>query len=166
MSDLNYFWQSGVTACACDVDSLASGCYRNAVVYGGPGYGYIFYDRNLLNSMDASGSTLPADFVMAHEFGHNIQIGLGLPSSGGKYKELQADCLGGYYVGFRIRRNLATQSDVVRTFSTACGLGDPTFSPWWVQGAHGTCTERAAALQAGIAGYLAGAKPGQACPSL
>jgi len=163
MSDLNYFWQSNVQACACAQDALFNGCQNNAVVY--PVTGYIYYDRNLLTSLDSTGSGLPADFVMAHEFGHNIQLALGLPSSGGKFKELQADCLGGYYVGFRIKRGLATQGDVVGTFNVACAIGDPTFSPWWQQGAHGTCPERASALQLGISGYLSGALPGLACPS-
>ena len=166
MADLNYFWQSGVVACACQNDALANGCQQNAFVVGGTGYGYIFYDRLLLNSMDLSGSTLPADFLLAHEFGHNIQLALSLPSSGGKYKELQADCLGGFYVGSRISRGLARPNDVSSAFAAACRIGDPFFSNWWVQGAHGTCTERVTALQGGIDGYLAGRLPGQACPSL
>jgi len=166
MDDLNYFWQSSAVACSCEFDAMASGCQGNAVVYGGQGYGYIFFDASLLDSIDAStGSSLPADMIMAHEFGHNIQLALSLPSSGGKFKELQADCLAGFYVGSRIGRGLATENSVIQTFNTACGTGDPFESPWWVPGAHGTCAERVTALRAGIDGYLSGLIPGQACPS-
>ena len=164
MADLNSFWQSRVMACSCRADAYAAGCTGNAFVLGGAGYGYIYYDANLLNLLDLNtGSSLPADMVLAHEFGHNIQLALGLPSSAPKYKELQADCLAGFYVGSRIRRGLATQAGVLGVFATACQIGDPTASPWW---GHGTCNERVAALQSGIAGFLNGLLPGAACPSL
>lgn len=165
MQKLNTFWQSAVVACVCAQDSLAAGCLRNAVVFS-QSVGYIYFDRSLLVALDQTGSTLPGDFVMAHEFGHNIQIRLNLPSSGGKFKELQADCLGGYYIGWLVKNNQTTANDVARTFGTACNLGDPGFSQWWERGAHGTCSERISALQGGISGYLSGVAPGQACPSV
>jgi predicted metalloprotease len=162
MQKLNAFWQSGVVACGCDATQLAMGCRQNAFVSGNA-YGYIFYDANFLNQVDAqSGSPLPADFLMAHEFGHNIQLALNL-NRPGKLKELQADCLGGYYVGHQSRIGAVNQSELVRTFQFACAIGDPFVSNWWDQ-THGTCAERVAALQQGIAGNVAGGLPGQACP--
>lgn len=166
MGELNYFWQSNVVACGCELDALGAGCYRNAMVLSA-GYGYIFYDRQLLASMDNStGSSLPADMVLAHEFGHNIQMALNLPASGSKGRELQADCLAGFFVGYKVRQGTASQNDVISTFNQACSLGDPMLSPWWVPGAHGVCPERVSALQRGINGYLNGLLPGQACPSI
>lgn len=162
MKKLNSFWQSNVIACACQADALANSCAGNAVVYGN-GYGYIFYDRNFLAVVDAAtGSPLPADFFLSHEFGHNIQMALSL-NPPGKNKELQADCLGGFYVGYQAKTGQVTAGEVLKTFQFACSIGDPTISPWWVSGAHGVCTERAASLQRGIDGYFSGLLPGQAC---
>ena len=162
LQKLNAFWQSNVIACACQSDALANGCASNAIVYRS-GYGYIFFDRNYLTSIDAAtGSPLPADFFLSHEFGHNIQMALGL-NLPGKGMELQADCLGGFYVGYQAKTGQVTSTEVLKTFQFACSIGDPVVSPWWVSGAHGVCTERAAALQRGIDGYFAGLLPGQAC---
>jgi hypothetical protein len=163
MQKLNSFWQSTVRACACDSVRLANGCFGNGFVTS-QAYGHIFYDAAFLDDVDRrSGSPLPADFFMAHEFGHNIQLALNL-SPPGKFFELQADCLGGYYVGFQARKGFVSQSEVIRTFQFACTIGDPMISPWWASGAHGVCTERVAALQRGFDGYNSGWLPGQACP--
>jgi predicted metalloprotease len=166
MQKLNAFWESNVVACACQADAYAAGCTRNAFVVPA-GYGYIFYDAYFLDALDSTtGSTLPADFLMAHEFGHNIQLALGLnfPGKASKAIELQADCLGGYYVGFQAKSGQVTSSEVISTFQFACSIGDPYASPWWAPGAHGVCVERTNALQQGINGYIAGLLPGQACP--
>ena len=161
MQRLNAFWQSNVIACSCQTDAFLAGCSHNAMV---PALGYIFYDAAFLTGLDGTaGSPLPADFFMAHEFGHNVQLQLGLAPIG-KNRELQADCLGGYFVGNQIRHG-ASQSEVLTTFTFACQIGDPFASPWWQTGAHGTCPERVSALQLGIAGYLNGLLPGQACPT-
>lgn len=163
MQKLNAFWESSAIACACQADAYAAGCTMNAFVTA-QGYGYIFYDRNFLNGLDAANrSTLPGDFFMAHEFGHNIQLALGL-NPPGKFKELQADCLGGYYVGFQQKSGQVSGPEVVRTFQFACSIGDPIASPWWAPGAHGTCGERVNAVQQGLNGYFAELLPGQACP--
>lgn len=126
--------------------------------------GYIYYDSFALDQLDQiSGNSLPADMVMAHEFGHTIQIWLSL-SSVGKARELQADCLAGFYIGSRVRRRAATRQEVGTAFAAACNYGDPYLAPWYEPGAHGTCTERVGAVQQGITGQLSGYLPGQACP--
>ncbi|MFY9509747.1 MAG: hypothetical protein WAQ05_02085 [Rubrivivax sp.] len=160
MQKLNAFWRSAVQACACDLISTPQ-CQSNGFVT--PfGYGYIYYDPAFLNRVDAaSGSPLPADFFMAHEFGHNIQLALSL-NPPGKAKELQADCLGGYYVGYQIYSGQVRQSDVVSTFQFACSIGDPFVSNWW-DPTHGVCSERVAALQRGIDGHTRGGTPGGSC---
>lgn len=163
MQKLNAFWQSNMKACVCDPVALSSGCRRNAFV-SASGYGYIFFDKSFLDEIDTtSGSTLPADAVMAHEVGHNIQLRFGL-NPPGKYKELQADCLAGFYVGYQVRTGQVSQTDVINTFQFACSQGDPNLSPWWQPGAHGTCGERVNAMQQGVSGYLGNALPLNACP--
>ena len=161
MQDLNRFWQSSVFACACSFDAPPV-CFGGAFVGSDPGY--IYYDVRAMDQLDQiTGSRLPADMVMAHEFGHSVQVWLGLQSFG-KQRELQADCLSGYYLGSRVRRGLASQSDLASTFAVACSYGDPYLAPWFEPGAHGVCQERVAALNQGIAGNLSGYLPGQTCP--
>lgn len=161
MSDLNGFWQSSVAACACQFDAPGI-CMGGGFVGADPGY--IYYDVNALNRLDQlNGSRLPADMVLAHEFGHSVQGWLGLPAFG-KLKELQADCLAGFYLGSRVRRGLASQADLSSTYNTACSYGDPYLAPWYEPSAHGVCQERVTALNQGIAGNLGGYTPGQACP--
>lgn len=158
--DLNQFWQSSVFACSCQFDA-PSICQGGGFVGQDPGY--VYYDAQALNRLDQiSGSRLPADMVMAHEFGHSVQLWLGLATVG-KSKELQADCLAGFYVGSRIRRGLASQVDVSQAFSAACSYGDPYLAPWFAPGAHGTCQERVSAVQRGIAGNLSALTPGGSC---
>lgn len=164
MQKLNAFWESGVRACACDVNVLPM-CSGNG--FATPEWpGHIFFDAGFLNYLDAStGSYLPADFFMAHEFGHNIQIKLGLgQNSPGIVRELQADCIGGYYVGFQSRSGGVGIAEVLKAFQFACSIGDPTGTPWWDPRAHGSCADRVAAAQRGYDGYFRGALPGQACP--
>jgi|SRR5258706_1103711 len=163
MQKLNAFWQSGVVPCACDAALLAAFCAHNA--FASPQtFGYIFYDAAFLNSLDvSSGSTLPADFFIAHEFGHNIQLALGLVLVG-QAKELNADCLGGYYVGFQARKNLVSLADLQKTFAFACSIGDTFPSNWW-DSTHGICPQRVAAMNQGFNGNLQGLLPGQACPA-
>lgn len=160
MSDLNRFWQSSVQACSCQPDAPGI-CYGGAFVGIDPGY--IYYDAQAMTRLDQiTGSRLPADMVMAHEFGHSIQLWTSLRPAG-KFLELQADCLAGFYVGSRIRRGLATQADVSSSFATACSYGDPYLAPWYEPGSHGVCQERVAMLNQGITGSLSGATYRQVC---
>jgi hypothetical protein len=158
--DLNQFWQSNVFLCSCQSDA-PSICQGGGFVGQDPGY--VYYDAQALNRFDQiSGSRLPADMVMAHEFGHSVQLWLGLTTIN-KQRELQADCLAGYYIGSRVRRRLASQVDVSQAFSAACNAGDPYLAPWFATGAHGTCQERVFAVQRGISGNLNALSPSAAC---
>lgn len=161
---LNTFWESEVIACSCMQDAyIYANCTNNGFVLNDyPGY--IYYDASFLNWLDENtGSTLPADWFLAHEFGHNIQLALNLVTYG-KQRELQADCLGGYFIGWRICKKEIGHDDVISIIEFACDIGDPAFSPWWATGSHGTCFERVSAVEQGINGYLGGLLPGQACP--
>jgi predicted metalloprotease len=158
--DLNNFWQSSVYTCSCQYDA-PSICQGGGFVGQDPGY--VYYDALALDRLfQISGSRLPADMVIAHEYGHAVQLWLGL-NTVGKFKELQADCLAGFYIGSRIRRGSANQTDVSQAFLSACSYGDQYIAPWFSPGAHGTCQERVSSVQRGIAGNLNGLTPGGAC---
>lgn len=169
---LNSFWGSKVRACACGND-VGAQCQANAFVrpptFGskGFGYGYIYYDADWLQALDTlTKSDLPSDSVLAHEFGHNIEIERAdnpffLNSKTG---ELTADCLAGFYVGYQEQSDQVEKGEVTNTFDLACSYGDQTSSFWFERGAHGTCGERKGALEQGINGFLSGLRPEQACP--
>lgn len=162
VSDLNAFWRSNAQACTCQSD--APNCAMNGFV-SRAGPAYIYYDPLFLDQLDRqSGSRLPADYFMAHEYGHAIQFSNNL-STAGVFLELQADCLAGFYTGNRVCRQTVSQADVIATFMFACQSGDPFQSPWWQTGAHGTCEQRASALRQGLNGYLGGLQPLAACPN-
>ena len=155
MNKMNEFW--GSDAEACSVPGLSNGL----VLHADPAR--IYYDPDMLGFWDEYyNSTLPADIFLAHEYGHVVQNGLNLENP---YKELQADCLAGYYMGYENCQGNVSESDVMATYSHFCDIGNVAMNtPWWDTSAHGTCTQRVANLQQGFNGYKDGLLPGEACP--
>jgi predicted metalloprotease len=122
----------------------------------------IYYDRDQLTYFDrVSGSTVPSDIWLAHEYGHAVQLALRLQV---RHTELQADCLAGFYLGARVCAGTARQTDILATFQTFCFAGGPPGSTWFNPGVHGSCPERVSAVQRGLNGYLGGLSPGASCP--
>lgn len=170
---LNLFWGSKVKACACGKDAEAE-CKRNAFVWlintfdlRHIGLGYIFYDADFLQELDSDmKSDLPADYVLAHEFGHNIHRIRGDNTFflNSKTAELSADCLAGFYVGNQVQSGQVKSDDVTSTINLACNIGDQGSSLWFESGAHGTCGERVNNMRQGIDKFLGGKKPEEACP--
>jgi hypothetical protein len=164
MNDINLFWGSSMVACACDSpDALQAGCQNNGMVLGATP-GYIYYDRAILAQLTAStGLGLSAAWFMAHEAGHNVQIAFNLPASSGKNRELGADCLAGYFIGWLACTGRVPWSYTDAAFATACQIGDPFVSPWFAHQAHGTCAERQQAVSLGLRGFGNGQVPWVAC---
>jgi len=157
VSNLNIFWQSRVEACSC----LTPDCVSNGVVFADDP-ARIYYDASLLSRWDQQyGTPLPSDIFMAHEMGHTVQLRLGLPVV---HRELQADCLAGFFLGNRSCKGEASSSDVLQTFQNFCAIGTPTGATWLNPSVHGSCAQRVAAVEQGMNGYLQGMLPLQACP--
>ncbi|MGF1860596.1 hypothetical protein [Photobacterium profundum] len=162
MSDLNSFWGSSVKACSCLLDAMSGGCLNNAFVLNSD-IGYIYFDAGFQNEMDlVVGNKSASDWLMGHEFGHNIQINMSLITFG-KQKELQADCLSGYFFGYRECQGEIKENDIVAAMQGACSAGDSFISGWW-DNTHGTCQERVSATMQGLDGYRLGFLPSEACP--
>lgn len=149
MSDVARFWASEVGLCACGPD-YPDDCSANAVAHEG---GWVYTSSAFLQRLRASGSDMPAQYVLAHEFGHEIQGVYGIPGIT-QVKELQADCYAGYYLGSLICRGLATQQDIVATLTTACVIADGTGDPIGDLDTHGTCEQRVSSVALGMRGYL------------
>lgn len=101
--------------------------------------------------------------VVAHEWGHHVQVQLGLsrslaPESLGELYpidlELQADCLSGAYAQDAEWRGLLSSGDVSAAMTLAFDSGDTAGIPWYDAGAHGTSGMR---VDSFLIGYTGGA---------
>lgn len=158
-ADVNRFWGSQVVACSCGPD-FPEGCEGAFSLFT---EGYIYIGVPFVNGLAASGSIMPAQYVFAHEFGHELQghyVGLA-PTT--QQRELQADCLAGYYLGSLVCRGHANLRDVVATLTTACIIADGTGNPVTDLATHGTCEQRAQSVALGMQAYLDNQLPLTAC---
>jgi len=81
--------------------------------------------------------------ILAHEFGHILQFDNGVRRNG-KYTELHADYLAGWYLG---RKNRVHVQKIEAFASSLYSKGDYNF---WHPSHHGTPEERVAAMLAGF----------------
>jgi predicted metalloprotease len=159
MADVNQFWGANVQACACGPD-FPSGCEG---AFSLMTKGQIYIGVDFVNGLGLSGSAMPAQYVYAHEFGHEIEGHFNALAPTTQQKELTADCLAGYYLGSLVCRGLATAFDIRTTLATACIIADGTGDPIEDRDTHGTCEQRATSVAVGIDAYLAGLPPLAAC---
>ena len=147
---LNEFW--AVNACVFKADT---GRYptvqHNAISYSYPPT--IVYDPALFERFVADWhSDLPTMLIVAHEWGHQYQYAHSVQYSTTFEYEQDADQRAGYYLGTVAQKSgSAKLSDVANLLSQfACSTGDPDSVPWFTQGAHGSCTQRANAVTSGF----------------
>jgi uncharacterized protein len=91
--------------------------------------------------------------ILAHEFGHHVQLLDGVVPGPGPRFELQADCLAGSYARDAETRGLLDPGDVTEAVAISAISGDAPWLPRDEYGAHGTGDERVAAF---MRGYLDG----------
>lgn len=113
----------------------------------------IAWDVDFMNSQAAMHGDFAPVTIAAHEWGHRNQAFLGLGPVN-KSLELHADCQAGMFAAVAEHRGLLDMGDVYEAFSSLCMAGDAMGSPWFTPGAHGTCTERVSAFEAGYLGAL------------
>ncbi len=84
-----------------------------------------------------------AAFIIAHEYGHNIQAELYGPKVN-RYRELQADCFAGAWAGYMFRKGKVSNRDVKEVYRWMNGIGgnDPV--------GHGTSRQRKNAFYKGM----------------
>jgi putative neutral zinc metallopeptidase len=91
---------------------------------------------------------------LAHEWGHNIQHQVGVPSprSSGESvnHENQADCVAGAWIGYAIQQGWFTQEDVGSTERLLITIADAE------EVSHGNLQDRAASMSLGIRSGLMG----------
>ena len=90
--------------------------------------------------------------VLSHEWGHHIQILLGVIGPTRKDFELQADCLMGAFTRYADEQALLDYGDFLEALSSAIDAGDDVFLPEDFPGAHGMAEDRVKALTKGYGG--------------
>jgi len=112
----------------------------------------IHYEINFMNSAMRQIGDFAVAAVIAHEWGHAVQLQLGLLNSSPVERELQADCLAGAYANYA--ENVSEQVELSegdveegsRLFSL---IGDPEGLDVNDAAAHGTAEQRVEAYQTG-----------------
>jgi hypothetical protein len=107
----------------------------------------IYYDRDVRAWIDDEYGPMAWTFVMAHEWGHHVQLLLDPLSrfdAGGPHIELQADCLAGVYLADAVARGWIDPTELERTWPFVLDSGSPD--------THGSGTERAEAYRLGLDG--------------
>lgn len=95
--------------------------------------------------------------VLAHEWGHHVQLVLGIEHELTIDRELQADCFAGAYAQRALRQGYLQEGDVTEAMVINIMSGDPIEMEEMVDGAHGSSDYRVTSF---MEGYFNGA---QAC---
>lgn len=90
--------------------------------------------------------------ILAHEWGHHVQVLLGMGGYPTDESELQADCLAGAYVASAEARGAIPEGTFNRGMGTSIRSGQPPFLPD-ESDVHGTGAERGGSY---IGGYMNG----------
>jgi hypothetical protein len=104
--------------------------------------------RELQQRFHARGGDFAVAYVVAHEYGHNVQAELGIKPTQPTVSqfELEADCLAGAFANSEYYASALDPGDVARAISTAELVGDYSFTD---ASHHGTPAERVAAWKLG-----------------
>jgi predicted metalloprotease len=147
------YWMPGIvvlgepvnTSCGWLSSEFGPGAYcsANATLYYSPGWYMTF---------ESTGHDFAQLTVLSHEWGHHIQLLLGIQWSADKNYELQADCLSGVYARHAEEQGLAPAGSLADSIRLAALSGDARVLP---QDApeHGSGAERVIAF---MNGYEAG----------
>jgi predicted metalloprotease len=162
---VSYAWipagQAAASACGGETmgDSAAAYCSADDTIYISEKFASDIYsgalDQALPGSSQGYGRTIgdfAVAYIVAHEYGHQIQDELGLFERYGNQLptsafELQADCYAGTWANSAYRDNRLEDGDVQEALDAALAVGD--FDPS-NPGHHGTPEQRAEAWNAGF----------------
>ncbi|MGI8643090.1 MAG: neutral zinc metallopeptidase [Thermomicrobiales bacterium] len=118
----------------------------------------IYYSTGFRQLVDTQVGDFAWVTVIAHEWAHHIQTGLGLQATtrpdltGGPYVielELQADCLAGVYAEDAEARSWLDPGDLDEALTLTRAVGDPAGTEWSDPAAHGTSRQRLGAFASG-----------------
>lgn len=180
VNDLDAFWRDvvsyteytyespGVVIVAED-DSVMSACGPAQTGFWGfycPLDSKMYLDEKLLSDLGDRGLDFAAAFVIAHEWAHHVQTGIGFERTGGPDEwnevhsielELMADCMAGAWARDADTRGILEEGDIEEAAEfTIQALGDPRYVEEYSEQAHGTAEQRLSAIEGGYdEGFLA-----------
>jgi uncharacterized protein len=164
---VSYMWipagQTGASACGDENgtlgDSAAAYCAADDTIYISQKFATDIYNGALDDALPGSsqgyGRTIgdfSVAYIVAHEYGHEVQDELGLFRNYGQQLptvafELQADCYAGTWANSAYRENRLEDGDVQEALDSALAVGDfNTANP----GHHGTPEQREQAWNSGF----------------
>jgi predicted metalloprotease len=159
---VSYDWvpagQSVSSACGTENDTAAAYCPGDDTIYISQQFANGIYDGALDQSLPGAAQgfggavgDFSVAYIVAHEYGHQVQTELGTYDKYGQQLptmafELQADCYAGTWAKSAADRNELQDGDVQEALDAALAVGDfDTSSP----GHHGTPDQREAAWRTG-----------------
>lgn len=138
-------------------DADSPNAFATPMQLAGGGDGTVAFGVGLMGSLVRkfsgrwnSAGTHAAGAVFAHEFGHIVQFGVGMPTVPGKPRELHADFMAGWYTQIRNMQQNNIGVNFQEIAQQMYDIGDFAFTS---VNHHGTPDER-------VAAYLAGAQFG------
>jgi uncharacterized protein len=120
---------------------------RNNAVYC-PAGDFIAYDVNFAVNAFARVGDAFLYYLLGHEYGHGIQVRLGIEYQFTIEQELQADCMAGAYIGDSVKAGALelADGDLEEFREGLLAVGDDPDVPWFAPGAHGTAQQRTGAF--------------------
>jgi uncharacterized protein len=128
-----------------------------------PAGDFIAWDESgLMIPYYVQGGDFAASFVLAHEFGHAMQVRLPEQEELGVLRELQADCFAGAWARWVSEQKLLAAGDLDEATLAVFIARDVPGTPWTDPAAHGSGFERTRAFGDG---FKSGAKPCYPAPA-
>jgi predicted metalloprotease len=114
----------------------------------------VYYSIPMSQDIQSSVGDFAWITVLAHEWGHHVQVVLGLTPDQSSERELQADCMAGAYALRAQQQGFLQEGDVSEGVVMAMLSGDPAGLDAAAAGAHGSSDARVTSF---MQGYFNGA---------
>ena len=167
LADIDAFWAEefaarGVSYYAADIvpvsDTMSTNCgpfgpYDNPAAFC-PLEDAIYYSVPLSSDVTSQVGDFAWITVLAHEWGHHVQLLMNIEPAMSMERELQADCFAGAYAQRALLNGFLQEGDVTEAVVMNIMGGDPVEMSETAQGAHGSSDYRVTAF---MQGYFNGA---------
>ncbi len=167
LADIDAFWAEefaarGVSYYAADIvpvsDTMSTNCgpfgpYDNPAAFC-PLEDAIYYSVPLSSDVTSTVGDFAWITVLAHEWGHHVQLLMNIEPAMSMERELQADCFAGAYAQRALLNGFLQEGDVSEAVVMNIMGGDPVELSETAQGAHGSSDYRVTAF---MQGYFNGA---------
>jgi predicted metalloprotease len=169
ISYTDYTYQSPGVVIVAEGDTVQSACGPASTGFWGfycPLDQKMYLDEKLLDDLKDQGYYFAAAFVIAHEWAHHVQSGIGLTRTSSPTQwnevysielELMADCMAGVWARDAEGRGVIEPGDIEQAATFAVQmLGDPAYIGEYDEQAHGNAEQRVSAIMGGYNdGFLA-----------